>query len=226
MPESRQKLTIYSAQGGAQSPPPHVEWHCMPVPQVVRRKMTHGERLLRNSAIACALLFVILSLRNIDQPWAQVASGGVERALTASIDLDETLGNLSFVRNLVPESALVFWNLSDADRLKRPVAGALLHDYTEQQPWYEFRAGAEEDVAVGKAGTLARQAQTDAGDWVLEIVHDDGSSTVYAYVTRGTIEPGESVSRGEILAQSGAQGSVYLEYRREGQPCPVSEFLP
>lgn len=87
MPESRQKLTIYSAQGGAQSPPPHVEWHCMPVPQVVRRKMTHGERLLRNSAIACALLFVILSLRNIDQPWAQVASGGVERALTASIDL-------------------------------------------------------------------------------------------------------------------------------------------
>lgn len=225
MSETRQKLTIYSAQGGAQDPPPHVEWKSMPKPQVVRRRLTRGERLLRNSAVACALLFAILSLRNIDQPWAQVASGSVERALTASIDLDETLGSLSFVRNLVPESALVFWNLNDEDRLKRPVAGQLLHDYTADQPWYEFRADAEEDVAAGKAGKLTRRAQTEAGDWVLEFTHDDGTSTVYAFVNRGTIEDGESVSAGEIIAQSGAQGGVYVEYRRDGQPCPVSEFV-
>ncbi len=225
MSETRQKLTIYSAQGGAQTPPPHVEWQCMPKPRVVRRRLTPGERLLRNSAIACALLFAILSLRNVDQPWAQAASEGVERALTASIDLDETLGSLSFVRRWMPESALVFWNLNDEDRLRRPVAGPLLHDYSEQQPWYEFRTDAEEDVAAGKAGTLSRRAQTGAGDWVLEFTHDDGSSTVYAFVTRGAIEDGEAVSAGEIIARSGAQGSVYVEYRREGQPCPVSEFI-
>lgn len=227
MPESRQRLTIYSAQGGTEpEKPPHVDWQCIPVPHTVRRRLTRGERLLRDSAIACALLFGVLALKNIDQPWAQAASGGVERALTASIDLDETLGSLSFVRNLVPDSALVFWNLNAADQLKQPVAGTLLHDYAEAQPWYEFRAAEGEAVVAGRTGELTRRAQTDAGDWVLELTHEDGARTVYAFVDQGEAEIGDTVQAGEVLCHSGTQGSVYLEYQRDGQPCPVGGFVP
>lgn len=225
MSQERQKLTVYSAQG-ADTPPPQVEWRSVPMPQVVRRRLTYGERLLRNSAIACALLFAVLSLRNIDQPWAQTASSAVERALTVDFDVDETLGELQFVQRFLPDSTLVFWNLSGDDRLKKPVSGALLHDYSDDQPWYTFVATAGEDVCACKAGTLESAQQTAAGDWLLTVAHPDGTSVAYAYVDRGTLEIGESVSAGETIACAAMQGCIYLEYRRDDQPLAVEEFYP
>ena len=77
-----------------------------------KSKLTFGERLLRNTAIACALLLTILAVRNIDQPWSNAAVSGIESALTMRIDLDQSLGKLSFVRSIMPESSLVFLNIS------------------------------------------------------------------------------------------------------------------
>ena len=54
----------------------------------VRPQMTRTDRLLRNSALACAMLLGVLALGNVDQPWAKKASDTVERALTMRIDLD------------------------------------------------------------------------------------------------------------------------------------------
>lgn len=225
MSQERQKLTIYTAQGHDEAPP-QVEWKSIPMPQVTRRRLSYGERLLRNSAIACALLFAILSLRNIDQPWAQTASSAVERALTVDFDVDETLGELQFVKRFLPESTLVFWNLSGEDRLKKPVEGALLHDYSAEQPWYTFVARAGEDVSACKAGTLTACDETPSGDWMLTVSHPDGTAALYAYVDRGTIEMGESVAAGEVIASAAMQGCVYLEYQRDGQPLQVEEFYP
>lgn len=225
MPQERQKLTIYTARG-AETAQPAGEWKTPIAPQVVRRKLSPGERLLRNSAIACALLFAILSLRNIDHPWAQTAASTVEKALTVDFDVDETLGELQFVRRFLPESTLVFWNISGEDRLKKPVGGAMLHEYSDLQPWYTFVADSGDEVCAGKAGVLKAATQTSSGDWALEIEHPDGACTVYAYVDRGTIERGESVSAGEVLTTASLQGCVYLEYRSDGQPAEVEEFYP
>lgn len=225
MPLERQKLTIYTAQG-AQTQSEAQDWKDAQVTKVVQRRLTPGERLLRNSAIACALLFGILSLRNIDRPWAQAASSAVEKALTADFDVDDTLGELHFVRRFLPESALVFWNISDADNMKQPVDGAILHEYSDLQPWYTFVADNGDDVCAGKAGTLVSATQTAAGDWALVIEHPDGSSALYAYVDRGTIEVGESIAAGEVISTAAHQGSVYLEYRRDEKPIAVEEFLP
>ena len=95
-----------------------VRWRCVPHPRqkgqpgASREKQSFGDRLLRNSALACALLLAVLAMGNINQPWARQASETIERALTMHIDLDESIGKLTFVRDLMPESALVFLNLS------------------------------------------------------------------------------------------------------------------
>lgn len=225
MSQNFQKLTVYTPEG-TRKVEEGKAGNEAPFPQVVRRKMSPGERLLRNSAIACALLFAILSLRNIDQPWAQAASGVVEKALTVDFDVDETLGELHFVRRFLPETALVFWNIGSENRMQKPVSGALLHDYSELQPWYTFVANCGAEVCAGKAGTLASANRTTMGDWTLEIAHPDGSSAVYGYVDRGTIEAGEAVSAGEVITTAALQGCVYVEYRRDGAPTEVDAFVP
>ena len=48
-------------------------------PKKQKSPMTRGDRLLRNSAIACALLLGILALGNLRAPWAEKASESIER---------------------------------------------------------------------------------------------------------------------------------------------------
>ena len=56
---------------------------------------------------------------------------GIESALTMKIDLDESLGKLHFVRRLVPETALVFWNAGASSGLQPPVEGQIEHAWSE-----------------------------------------------------------------------------------------------
>ena len=77
-------------------------------PRTAPKKLAPGDRLLRNSAVACAILLGILALGNMRQPWAEKAAGSIERALTMRIDLDDSIGELTFVRQIMPESALDF----------------------------------------------------------------------------------------------------------------------
>ena len=43
-----------------------------------KAKLTYGDRLLRNSAYACALLLGVLALGNVNEPWAKNASDSVQ----------------------------------------------------------------------------------------------------------------------------------------------------
>ena len=113
---------------------------------IVRSKPGHTERLLRNSSLACAFLLGVLTLTNIDQPWAQKASKGIEQALTMQIDLDDSIGELTFVKELMPESALVFLNISGKSQLEMPVDGSCSHMWSEVQPWIMFSCSDDAEV--------------------------------------------------------------------------------
>ena len=110
--------------------------------------MTRGDRLLRNSAIACALLLGILTLGNLRQPWAEKAAQGIERALTMHINLDESIGELTFVRQIMPESALVFLNVSGSTALAHPCDGAITHPWSDLQPWMAYEQACRPFLAV------------------------------------------------------------------------------
>ena len=179
-----------------------------------RRRASRGDRLLRNSAIACALLLGVLTLGNLDAPWARKASESVERALTMRIDLDESIGALQFVRSLMPESALVFMNLS-AREAAGPVEGSVDHPWSNLQPWrvYACPEGAEARAVQG--GTVTAVSPLSGGRVGLLIDHGNGAESLYASLADASVRVGDSVEAGQAVGHAG--DSLYFEYRRSGE---------
>ena len=106
-------------------------------PRKKRRKLTFSERLLRNTAVACALLLAILTVKNLDAPWAGAAMDGIESALTMRLDPDMPLEKMSLVQKWVPESTLVFLGISGKGAAT-PVSGEEEHPFYAGQPWTIF----------------------------------------------------------------------------------------
>lgn len=186
--------------------------------QEARDGMTAGEKLLRNTAVACALLLTVLSLNNIDQPWSQKLTEGVRQAMTMRIDWDETLGRLSFVRSLVPETALVFLNLGQRADLNKPVDGEITHEYTEQQPWLEYRCSSAEQVICAADGVVTAAGQGAGSEWIILVQSEDGLETVYGYLADVYVKSGQEVKAGQQLGATAerAESRLYFEVRENG----------
>lgn len=218
--ESNSARPIHARKDAPDSAQP-IYWKCLPHPlqrRGLRRagsprpKLSAGDRMLRNTAVACALLLGVLALGNIRQPWAMRASETVQRALTMHIDLDSSIGRLSFVRDWMPESALVFFNLDGGAELAAPVSGELKHAYSDDQPWLLFACPEDSPVCAAADGTVTAVSELSGGSTGVLIDHGEGMETVYAYLSSASVQPGDAVSRGQALGQSAAQ--LYFELRQ------------
>lgn len=218
--ESNSARSIHAQKDAPDSAQP-IYWKCLPHPlqrRGLRRagsprpKLSAGDRMLRNTAVACALLLGVLALGNIRQPWAMRASETVQRALTMHIDLDSSIGRLSFVRDWMPESALVFFNLDGGAELAAPVSGELKHAYSDDQPWLLFACPEDSPVCAAADGTVTAVSELSGGSMGVLIDHGEGMETVYAYLSSASVQPGDAVSRGQALGQSAAQ--LYFELRQ------------
>lgn len=178
-------------------------------------KAGFGEKLLRNTAVACALLLGILTLKNIDAPWSQAAVSGIESALTMRIDPDESLGKLSFVRSIVPESALVFLNISGKGCVE-PVEGDAVHSFSEGQPWTVYQCAEKAPVRSAMTGNVSAVTQLDTGDWCVVIDHGGGIETMYAFMEKPLVDAGDTVPRGAEIG-SCMSTELYYEYRLDGK---------
>ena len=218
--ESNSARPIHAQKDAPDSAQP-IHWKCLPHPlqrRGLRRagsprpKLSAGDRMLRNTAVACALLLGVLALGNIRQPWAMRASETVQRALTMHIDLDSSIGRLSFVRDWMPESALVFFNLDGGAELAAPVSGELKHAYSDDQPWLLFACPEDSPVCAAADGVVTAVSELSGGSTGVLIDHGEGMETVYAYLSSASVQPGDAVSRGQALGQSAAQ--LYFELRQ------------
>ncbi len=188
-----------------------------------RRKLTRTDRLLRNTAYACALLLGVLALGNVEQPWAKKASDTVERALTMRIDLDESIGALEFVRNIMPESALVFMNLSGKSALEMPVEGPVAHAWSHLQPWMLFNCASGSEVRAAAPGTVTAVSPLSGDRFGVLVDHGEGVESLYAQLSRVDVAQGDAVDRGQTLGAGGED--VYFEYRVNGESVDPSGEL-
>ena len=177
------------------------------------------DKLMRNTAVACAALLILLALGNVNQPWAQSTTAQLRRVLTMKIDLDESLGRLNFVRNLVPESAQVFWQMG-GDSLMLPTNGTIAHAYSKAQPWVEFTCAPQQRVSAAMDGTVAAVLQHETGDWTVLIDHDDAAQTVYAYMAQALVAAGQALKAGDTIGVTADSGDsrLYFELRQQGAP--------
>lgn len=176
--------------------------------------LTFGERLIRNSAVACALLLTLMAVRNVDKPWSNRLTESIRSAVSMRVDWDNTLGRLSFVRALMPDSALVFLNLSDGETLCAPVEGVLRHAYSADQPWLEYACEADTPVRAAQAGTVRAVGRGAGEDYIVLLEHEQGES-VYGYLASTGLQEGQQVNRGDELGKSSQR--LYFEWREAGQ---------
>ena len=183
-------------------------------------QLTHAERLVRNAALSCALFLSVMAVRNIDQPWSRQATEGIRQAMTMSVDWDETLGELSFVRALVPDTALVFLNLGSGARLSRPVQGDVTHEYTEQQPWMEYRCEGVQPVCAVMAGTVTAVGQGASGDYSVLVNDGEGNEAVYGYLASVCVEEGGKLEAGQQIGTTADENPsrLYFEWKEGGTP--------
>lgn len=172
--------------------------------------------------MACAVLLGVLALGNIRQPWAEKASEGIERALTMRINLDDSLGELTFVRELMPESALVFLNVSGGAAMARPAEGTVAHAWSSLQPWTLFE-GEDAPVRAVGAGTVTAVSQLSGGGYGLLIDHGEGLESVYANLGEVSVASGDAVERGDALGVTG--DGLYFELRSGGESVDPAERL-
>jgi hypothetical protein len=212
MGEEEKRRTVIHTQMAPQAPAPEEKAKARRVR--TKSKLSFGEKLLRNTAIACALLLSILAVRNIDQPWSNAAVDGIEAALTMRIDLDQSLGRLSFVRSIMPESSLVFLGISGSTPAA-PVTGSIQHAFTEAQPWTTYLCDSSTEVRAAMAGTVSAVAQLQSGDWAVLVDHGNGIETMYAYLAQPEVESGQAVTRGGRIGTLNGD-KLYYEMRKDG----------
>lgn len=188
-----------------------------------KTRLSFQERLLRNSFLACAVLLGILALGNVQQPWAKKAADGIEKALTMKVDLDESLGQLTFVRKLMPESAQVFFNLSADHPYALPVQGELSHAYDSDQPWLMFSCAPDAPVCAIADGVIAAVSPLSDGSYGVLIDHGSGLESVTACLKEARMQVGDEVLRGGTIGA--AAESVYFELRQSDAPVDPSENM-
>jgi len=201
-------------------PPPllkkdkNVEW-------VKPSKKSFAERLTRNVAVAAALLLCAVAVRNAALPQAKDVFTAITDSVT--MDLDESLGKLTFVSNLLPESALVFWNSNETVTVSAPVQGDIVHAYNEDEPYIAL-LGLSSDVRVAADGEVMNVAHGDGEERVVRIRHEDGLETLYGNLMECFVSEGDQVYESDIIGETAQKQPVFFEVRRNGRsvdPVPM-----
>jgi murein DD-endopeptidase MepM/ murein hydrolase activator NlpD len=118
-----------------------------------------------------------------------------------------------------------------------PVGGGIAASFGwRTNPWPEFHKGLDLEANYGTpvhataAGTVA-SAGWDGGFGIkVDIDHGNGYHTWYAHLSRASVNPGQRVTKGELIALSGSSGSstgphLHYQLMHDGQPIDPQPFL-
>ncbi|GAA5072155.1 peptidoglycan DD-metalloendopeptidase family protein [Roseibacterium beibuensis] len=113
-------------------------------------------------------------------------------------------------------------------RFVRPVDGSVLRDFSAGTDGIDYAAPAGTAVRAAANGTVAAITQDTDQIPILVIRHEDGLLTVYANIQNIRVSRGDSVSRGQSVAEVGAGDPSFLhfEVRRGFESVDPAQFLP
>ena len=141
------------------------------------------------------------------------------------------------VLNLRRMASLAHERLLAAIPSLNPVNGGIAASFGwRTNPWPEFHKGLDLEANYGTpvhataAGTVAT-AGWDGGFGIkVDVDHGNGYHTWYAHLSRANVNPGQHVTKGELIALSGSSGSstgphLHYQLMYGGQPIDPEPFL-
>ncbi len=207
---------------GPDAPPPKQPEKKPDIQWVKHGRKSFADRLTRNVAMAASILLCVVALRSAAFPAAQDVFSAVKESVT--LDLDETLGKLTFVSTLLPEAALVFLDSSETLQVFAPVKGDVVHAWREAEPYIGL-LGASQDVRAAAEGDVMNVAHGDNEERILRIRHDNGLETMYGNLEESYVSEGDHVYAGDILGVTQNGQPVYFELRKNGRSIDPTSYL-
>ncbi|MBR1585295.1 MAG: M23 family metallopeptidase [Clostridia bacterium] len=173
-----------------------------------------GERLARNMALAGMVLLAVTAVRNAELPSGETVLTAVQQMTTPN--WDESLGKISFVSNLFPESVAVFFDTGVSESLTAPCAAAVSHMFSAEEPYIGYQAAGQKVYAVSD-GQVMSIAHGMNEERIIRLRHDDGIESLYYNLSETAVREGDSVTASTCLgvALPGAEPAV--EVRRAGR---------
>lgn len=186
-----------------------------PFEWVPTKKRRLSDRLFTNTLVATALLLCVTMARvAVDDPKAQSVFQTIQENVT--LNLDESLGKLSFVSNFLPETALVFWNDSQSQTILSPVEGDIVHVWNAQEPYISMKSQVL-DVRSAADGEVMSIAHGNDEEVILRVRHANGLETLYGNLQSCYVEEGDAVYKGDLIGRAMDDGEVFFELRQDGR---------
>lgn len=189
----------------------------------LRRKP--GEELLKNMAVAAALVLCAITLRSGALPQATDATDAVMTAVTGDTLLDDQLGKLSFVSALFPEATLVFGQTGPEESLALPVSGgAVVHAWSEEEPYMAWRASGAQ-ITSSMDGEVIGVYHGNGEERLVQVLRDDGLSCLYGNLGEVSVSMGDAVSVGDAIGTLMPGADFVMEVRRDGYSIDPAALL-
>ena len=171
--------------------------------------------LLKNLAVASALVLCAVTLRTGALPTLSTATDAVITAATDQSLLDDQLGKLSFVSSMFPEAVLVFGE-SRQQELALPVSGGwVVHAWSEAEPYLTMRTTRSE-VLSAAAGEVIGIYHGNGDEKLVQVFSDNGLTCLYGNLGNVDVAMGEYVTTGHILGHLLPGEDLVFEARSNG----------
>ena len=191
-------------------------------------KRKPGEELLKNLAVASALVVCAVALRSGAVPSLTQPTDAVLAAVSGDTLLDEQLGKLSFVSALFPEATLVFGEQTE-ETLAMPVSGGVVaHAWSEDEPYISWTC-ASGQVVSSLDGEVAGVYHGNDEERIIQVTADNGLSCVYGNLASASVAAGDAVRAGDMLGTLLPGAECVMEVRRNGysvDPAALLEASP
>ncbi|MDD3410734.1 MAG: M23 family metallopeptidase, partial [Eubacteriales bacterium] len=135
---------------------------------------------------------------------------------SVNMEWDESLGKLTFVSNLLPESLQAVWSDQSAAEVFAPITGTLVHAWSAQEPYIEL-GGELTDVRAAADGELMSVAHGMDEELIVRLRHDNGSETLYGNLSECWLEEGAAVYAGDLLGRVIEGKPLCFELRQNGR---------
>ena len=184
---------------------------------------------LAQAAICAAALVCVAVMRMVDTPLTQQVTNGLSEAVTMEVDIGKEIGRLQFVRSIVPDAVLTFWE-STSESLPQfvmPFEGAVAAEFNEDRPGIAY-VGADGTVRSAADGVVESVRETENSGFAIRIRHAGGISTQYGMLQGVKVAPGDEVKTGQDIAL-GLEGKagyhLYFQMLRAGEAVDPSERI-
>jgi murein DD-endopeptidase MepM/ murein hydrolase activator NlpD len=186
-------------------------------------RLSAGDGLQLNSmmtkiAVSVLIALIILLLNSIKLPFAEAVIGQVRTALTHEFDLDETLGKLKFVGDLIPGDIKAVFGQNaeqksggEAESFRSPAQGEVVRAFGEQvildaasgkgyeNQGIDIKTEEQAPVYSTAAGTVAAVEQHETFGLSIWVDHGNKTFSFYGRLGKADVTAGQRVQQGERL---------------------------